>query len=124
MPHDLALPDPAADPAAYERAVRQLRDHLLGAVEVDQRIGLNRRGYLVAWADRRPAEAAKPVFKLTAGMRVVERPDGAPAEVLPTGEEQITLIVDGERLVFHLVEARDGPDGPDRLPPRPRKALR
>jgi hypothetical protein len=25
--------------------------------------------------------------------------------VLPTGEEQITLVIDGERLVFHLVEA-------------------
>ncbi|KAB2862724.1 MAG: hypothetical protein F9K43_19775 [Bauldia sp.] len=119
MPHDPALPDPAADPVAYERAVRQLRDHLLGAVDVDQRISLNGRGYLVAWADRRPATAVTPDFKLTAGMRVVERPGFAPAEVLPTGEEQITLVVDGERLVFHLVEARDRPDGPDRRPPRP-----
>jgi hypothetical protein len=105
MPRDLALPDPSADAEAYARAVRELRDHLLGAVAIDRRIGLNGHDYLVAWADRRPAPTAKTAFALTAGMRVVEADDGRPAAVLPTGEEQITLVIDGERLVFHLVEA-------------------
>ena len=105
MPRDLALPDPSADAEAYARAVRELRDHLLGAVDVDRRIGLNGRGYLVAWADRRPAKAMAASFALTAGMRVVEADNERPAAVLPTGEEQITLVVDGERFVFHLVEA-------------------
>ena len=46
---------------------------------------------------------------MTAGMRVLERRGQRPAEVVSTGEEQITLMIDGERLVFHLVEA--GEDG-------------
>ena len=123
MPQDLilTLPDPADHPDAYERAVRQLRDHLVGAVEVDRRIGLNGRAYVVAWGDRRPAAGREPGFSLTPGMRVIDHRGSAPAEVVPTGEEQITLVVDGERLVFHLVED-DG--GPARLPPRPRRALR
>ena len=121
MTHDIALPDPAADPADYAAAIRQLRDHLLGAVDVDRRIGLNGREYLVAWADRRFAGASSASFTLTSGMRVAERPGGRQADILPTGEEQIVLVVDGERLVFHLVERRLGDDEAVLSPPsRPR----
>ena len=123
MPRDLALPDPSADAEAHERAVRALRDHLLGAADVDRKIALNGRAYRIAWADRRPVTAGGASFALTSGMRIVAPDDERPAAVLPTGEEQITLVVDGERLVFNLVEATDGPDGPTPLPGR-RKALR
>jgi hypothetical protein len=118
MPQDLILPHPAADGDGYEDALRILRDHLLGAVEVDREIGLNGRAYVVAWADRRVTDRPAPRLSLASGMGV--RDAGERAEVVPTGEEQITVVVDGERLVFHLVEAGD--EAPDRR--NWRKALR
>lgn len=111
MHQDLVLPDPSD--AEFAKAVRALRDHLLGAVDVDRRIVLNGHPYVVAWADRRPAEPDEPYFDLTSAMRVVDRA-GHAAEVVSTGEEQITLVIDGERFIFHLVEARTGAQ---RLPP-------
>jgi hypothetical protein len=112
MPQDLILPDPSG--AEFATAVRALRDHLLGAVDVDREIVLDGRPYVVAWANRHVAADEPPYFDLTSAMRVVhDRRDHAPA-VVSTGEEQITLVIDGERFIFHLVEAR--PDR-DRLPP-------
>jgi hypothetical protein len=102
MPQDLVLPDP--DDAEFATAVRALRDHLLGAVDVDREITLDGHPYVVAWADRRPAEGAHPYFDLTSAMRVVDDRNRMPA-VVSTGEEQITLVIDGERFIFHLVEA-------------------
>ena len=64
-------------------------------------------------ANRHPAEGDKPYFDLTSAMRVVDDRNRAPA-VVSTGEEQITLVIDGERFIFHLVEA--APDR-ERLPP-------
>jgi len=111
MHQDLVLPDP--DDAEFAVAVRALRDHLLGAVDVDRQITLDGHPYVVAWADRRPAERDEPYFDLTSAMRVVDEEDRAP-EVVSTGEEQITLVIDGERFIFHLVEAAAGAR---RLPP-------
>ena len=54
---------------------------------------------------RELVRAPEVMFAMTAGMRVLERRGAAPAEVVSTGEEQITMMIDGERLVFHLVEA-------------------
>lgn len=119
MAQELALPDFARDDARYALAVRALRDHLLGAVDVDREIGLNGRAYVVAWADRRPVGTDTVMCSLASGMRVIDDGDARP-EVVGTGEEQITIVVDGERLVFHLVEA-DRPAGPRRAS---RKALR
>ena len=115
MPQDIVLPNP--DHAEFADAVRSLRDHLLGAVDEDLQISLDGQPYVVAWADRRPAEFAEPYFDLTSAMRVVER-GRASAEVVSTGEEQITLVIDGERFIFHLVEVSDETAGTRRLPPR------
>lgn len=112
MPQDLVLPDP--DDAEFAAAVRELRDHLLGAVDVDLQISLDGQPYVVAWADRRPVRDAEPYFDLTSTMRVVDGEDDAP-QVVSTGEEQITLVIDGERFVFHLVEVQS--DEMRRLPP-------
>ena len=106
MPRDLIIPEPTSDEAEFRRAVRVLRDHLLGAVDVDMEITLAGRPFHIAWADRRPT-AAEPDVAMTAGMRVVEGRGGAPPEVLPTGEQQLSLVIDGERLVFHLITIRD-----------------
>ena len=111
MSKDLTLPDP--EDADFASAVRTLRDHLLGAVDVDRQITLDGHPYVVAWANRHPAEGDKPYFDLTSAMRVVDDRNRAPA-VVSTGEEQITLVIDGERFIFHLVEAV--PDR-ERLPP-------
>lgn len=105
MPDNLPLPDTAADDASFADAVRMLRDHLLGAVEVDLTISIDGQPYSIAWADRRAVPTPQVMFAMTAGMRVLERRGPAPAEVVSTGEEQITMMIDGERLVFHLVEA-------------------
>ncbi len=113
MPQDLVLPD--ANDAEFAAAIRALRDHLLGAVDEDLQISLNGELYVVAWADRRPAERDEPYFDLTSAMRVVDGNDRA-REVVSTGEEQITLVIDGERFVFHLVEIRDDGTNPRRLP--------
>jgi hypothetical protein len=118
MAQELALPDFARDDARYELAVRALRDHLLGAVDVDREIGLNGRAYVVAWADRRATDTDAVACSLASGMRVLDE-GGARPEIVGTGEEQITIVVDGERLVFHLVET----DGPGRRRPS-RTALR
>jgi hypothetical protein len=115
MPQDLVLPDP--DDAEFAGAVRSLRDHLLGAVDEDLQIALDGQPYVVAWADRRPAEFDAPYFDITSAMRVVEREHRSP-EVIGTGEEQITLVVDGERFIFHLVEVPDDAGGTRRLPAR------
>lgn len=104
MARDLALPDSESDDAAFTAAVRQLRDHLLGAVDVDLAIAIDGQPYHIAWADRRSVATPEVMFAMTAGMRVLERRGTAPAEVVSTGEEQITMMIDGERLVFHLVE--------------------
>jgi len=111
MHQDLVFPDP--DDAEFAAAVRALRDHLLGAVDVDRQITLDGHPYLVAWANRHPAAGEQPYFDLTSAMRVIDDRDRAPA-VVSTGEEQITLVIDGERFIFHLVEV--GPDM-ERLPP-------
>jgi hypothetical protein len=116
MPRDLALPDVTTDDAAFADAVRMLRDHLLGAVDVDLTISIDGQPYDIAWADRRPVATAETMFAMTAGMRVVERRGSTPAEVVSTGEEQITMVIDGERLVFHLLEVGDGPAGRKTLP--------
>lgn len=112
MPQDLVLPDP--DDTEFAAAVRELRDHLLGAVDVDLQISLDGQSYVVAWADRRPVRNDQPYFDLTSAMRVVDDRKNAP-HVVSTGEEQITLVIDGERFVFHLVEVHD--DDRRRLPP-------
>ncbi len=111
MPQDLVLPDP--DDAEFAAAVRALRDHLLGAVDVDRQITLDGHPYMVAWANRHPAEGEEPYFDLTSAMGVVDKPDRAPA-VVSTGEEQITLVIDDERFIFHLVDATADRE---RLPP-------
>jgi hypothetical protein len=100
MAQELVLPDP--DDTEFAAAIRVLRDHLLGAVEVDREITLNGLAYVVAWADRRAAEPDMPYFDITSAMGVVERPERAPA-IVATGEEQVTLVIDGERFIFHLV---------------------
>ncbi|MCB1500435.1 MAG: hypothetical protein KDK07_11715 [Bauldia sp.] len=105
MRRNLPLPDTAADDKSFADAVRMLRDHLLGAVDVDLAISIDGQPYVIAWADRRSVRAPEVMFAMTAGMRVLERRGAAPAEVVSTGEEQITMMIDGERLVFHLVEA-------------------
>jgi hypothetical protein len=121
MAKDLTIPDATTDDAEFERAVRILLDHLLGAVDVDLEITLAGRPFVIAWADRRPTDADEVTVAMTAGMRVVEGRGGAPPEVLPTGEEQITIVIDGERLVFHLMTVeRDQPRAGDAA----RKALR
>ena len=108
MPHELALPDVATDDKFLADSVRMLRDHLLGAVEVDLTIAIDGQPYQIAWADRRVVPTPEVMFAMTAGMRVLERRGSRPAQVVSTGEEQITLMIDGERLVFHLVEAGEG----------------
>ena len=105
MTRELALPDVATDDDSFADAVRMLRDHLLGAVDVDLTISIDGQPYQIAWADRRVVPTPEVMFAMTAGMRVLERRGSTPAEVVSTGEEQITLMIDGERLVFHLVEA-------------------
>jgi hypothetical protein len=105
MSRDLALPDTGTDDESFADAVRMLRDHLLGAVDVDLTISIDGQPYQIAWADRRVVPTPEVMFAMTAGMRVLERRGLAPAEVVSTGEEQITMMIDGERLVFHLVEA-------------------
>lgn len=105
MTRDLVLPHAGFDDAEFADAVRQLRDHLLGAVEVDLAIAIDGEEYRIAWADRRSVATPEVLFAMTAGMRVLERRGTTPAEVVSTGEEQITMMIDGERLVFHLVEA-------------------
>jgi hypothetical protein len=105
MTSDLALPDASADDEAFADAVRMLRDHLLAAVEVDLAIAIDGQSYRIAWADRRAVPTPQLMFAMTAGMRVLERRGADPARVVSTGEEQITMMLDGERLVFHLVEA-------------------
>src|SRR5262249_27335169 len=111
MPQDLVLPDP--DDVEFADAVRELRDHLLGAVDVDLQISLDGQPYVVAWADRRPALNDEPYFDLTSAMRVLDGDEHMP-HVVSTGEEQITLVIDGERFIFHLVEVHD--DKTRRLP--------
>jgi hypothetical protein len=56
------------------------------------------------------------MFAMTAGMRVLERRGASPAEVVSTGEEQITMMIDGERLVFHLIEIDETGNRTRRLP--------
>ena len=104
MTRDLVLPNAAHDDASFADAVRQLRDHLLGAVEVDLAIAIDGQEYRISWADRRSVATPELMFAMTSGMRVLERRGADPAEVVSTGEEQITMMIDGERLVFHLVE--------------------
>jgi hypothetical protein len=106
MSDEIALPDIASDDARFAGAVRVLRDHLLGAVDVDMQIRLNGRAYVVAWADRRQEGTVAAMFSLASGMRVIDHGDKRP-EVVPSGEEQITLVVDGERFVFYLIEVAD-----------------
>ena len=120
MHRELALPDVATDDESFADSVRMLRDHLLGAVEVDLTIAIDGQPYQIAWADRRVVPTPEVMFAMTAGMRVLERRGTRPAQVVSTGEEQITLMIDGERLVFHLVEAgedgkRNRPIGQQRL---------
>lgn len=105
MTRDLVLPHAGFDDERFADAVRQLRDHLLGAVDVDLAIAIDGQEYRIAWADRRSVATPEVMFAMTAGMRVLERRGATPAEVVSTGEEQITMMIDGERLVFHLVEA-------------------
>lgn len=116
MPRELALPDAAADDEAFADAVRMLRDHLLGAVEVDLAIAIDGQPYRIAWADRRTVKTPELLFAMTAGMRVLERRGASPAEVVSTGEEQITMMIDGERLVFHLVELDENGNRARRIP--------
>lgn len=119
MERELILPDTDADEITFAEAVRLLRDHLVAAVDVDQMIRLGGILYRITWGDRRPtlSAGADAEFWMTSGMRVVDGRGTVPPEVLPTGEEQITLAIDGERLVFHLVAASDEPP----LPPEPKK---
>ena len=119
---DIALPDSADDAERFAAALRALRDHLLGAVDIDREIRLNGRPYVVEWGDRRAAPATDLAFSLSGGMRVVEGDEVSPAEVVSSGEEQITLVIDGERFVFHLISADARPS--PRLPGRPGKTLR
>ncbi|HET7717008.1 MAG TPA: hypothetical protein VFK86_15400 [Bauldia sp.] len=116
MARDLALPDVATDDESFADAVRMLRDHLLGAVDVDLTISIDGQAYAIAWADRRAVATPEVMFAMTAGMRVLERRGTSPAQVVSTGEEQITIMIDGERLVFHLVEVGDGGERHLRLP--------
>ncbi len=116
MARNLALPDAAADDESFADAVRMLRDHLLGAVEVDLAIAIDGQPYRIAWADRRAVPTPELMFAMTAGMRVLERRGQRPAEVVSTGEEQITMMIDGERLVFHLVELDEDGNRARRLP--------
>ncbi len=104
MTRDLVLPSADQNDASFADAVRQLRDHLLGAIEVDLAIAIDGQSYRIAWADRRSVATPELMFAMTSGMRVLERRGASPAEVVSTGEEQITMMIDGERLVFHLVE--------------------
>jgi hypothetical protein len=115
MPENLPLPDTASDDDSFADAVRMLRDHLLGAVEVDLTISIDGQPYSIAWADRRAVPTPEVMFAMTAGMRVLERRGAVPAEVVSTGEEQITMMIDGERLVFHLVEADEDGSPRNRL---------
>jgi len=115
MTRHLVLPDAAHDDATFADAVRQLRDHLLGAVEVDLAIAIDGQEYRIAWADRRSVATPELLFAMTSGMRVLERRGAGPAEVVSTGEEQITMMIDGERLVFHLVEVDAYGRGPHRI---------
>ena len=119
MQQDLILPDTEADEITFAEAVRLLRDHLIAAVEVDQMIRLGGVSYRITWGDRRPTFNVGPdaEFWMTSGMRVVDGRGAVPPEVLPTGEEQITLAIDGERLVFHLVATENEPP----LAPEPKK---
>ena len=98
MSQELSLPDVASDYARFEHGVRLLRDHLLGAVEVDSKIILDGRAYTIIWANRQPGE-------------------GAAARVVPSGEEQLTVTVDAERFIFNLMEAPDQ-QAPLRLVPQ------
>lgn len=117
MAQDLILPEHAADDPRFVHAVRLLRDHLLAAVDIDMRIRLAEQLYRISWADRRRIPQTDSAFWMTSGMQVVERGGTVPADVVATGEEQITLLIDSERLVFHLV-ALDEPDTPPALPDR------
>ena len=116
MTRDLALPDASVDDESFADAVRMLRDHLLGAVEVDLTIAIDGQPYRIAWADRRAVPTPQLMFAMTAGMRVLERRGADPARVISTGEEQITMMLDGERLVFHLVEVDEDGRRRPRLP--------
>ncbi len=107
MPHELALPDVQGDDVEFAEAVRMLRDHLLGAVDVDLTISIDGQSYSIAWGSRQPVVTDETMFAMTAGMRVVERRGSMPAHVASSGEEQITIVIDGERLVFHLLEVGD-----------------
>ena len=107
MNRDLVLPHAGFDDQDFADAVRQLREHLLGAVEVDLAIAIDGQEYRISWADRRSVATLEVMFAMTSGMRVLERRGTSPAEVVSTGEEQITMMIDGERLVFHLVEVGD-----------------
>ncbi len=107
MATDLILPDAKGDEAAFRRAVRQLRDHLLGAVDEDMAIMLNGQSFTITWGDRRLAKTDEAAFSIASGMRVMEATASTPAEIVSSGEEQITIVIDGERLVFHLVEVKD-----------------
>jgi len=115
MARNLVLPDVGSDDASFLDAVRELRDHLLGAVEVDLAIAIDDQPYRIAWADRRTVPTPEVMFAMTAGMRVLARRGAAPAEVVSTGEEQITMMIDGERLVFHLIEIDGDGNRPHRL---------
>ena len=117
MTTDLVLPDARGDETSFRRAVRQLRDHLLGAVDVDMAIMLNGQPFTITWGDRRLAKTDEAAFSLSSGMRVIEATATRPAEIVSSGEEQITIVIDGERLVFHRVEVRGEP------PPPPPKAI-
>lgn len=116
MSRNLALPDVGTDDESFADAVRMLREHLLGAVDVDLTISIDGQAYAIAWADRRTVRTPEVMFAMTAGMRVVERRGAKPAQVVSTGEEQITMMIDGERLVFHLVEVDEDGNRPHRLP--------
>ena len=107
MSQELSLPDVASDYARFEHGVRLLRDHLLGAVEVDSKIILDGRAYTIIWANRQPANPDEAMYSLTSGMRVTEAGEGASARVVPSGEEQLTVTVDAERFIFNLMEAPD-----------------
>ena len=115
LAQDLTLPVHPADDPRFVHAVRFLRDRLLESVDADMRIRLAGRLYRISWADRRRIPQDDTAFWMTSGMRVVEHAGPVPADVVPTGEEQITLLIDGERLVFHLVGMSES-EAPPRLP--------
>ncbi|SDB15850.1 hypothetical protein [Bauldia litoralis] len=115
---DLILPDRRGDEAAFRQAVRQLRDHLLGAVDIDMAIMLNGQPFTITWGDRRHAATDEAAFSIASGMRVMEGTETNPAEIVSSGEEQITIVIDGERLVFHLVEVKDREPDEVAAPPR------